>query len=62
MKMKFGLFEKFKVFKALMKNQIINHIKAIRCDGGGEYKLRKFHVLYKKWHCKRNKHSIVAKM
>jgi hypothetical protein len=48
MKIKFGLFEKCKVFKALMKNQIRNHIKAIRCDGGGEYKLTKFQCIIQK--------------
>jgi hypothetical protein len=48
MKIKFGLFEKFKVFKALMKNQIKNHIKAIRCDGGGEYKFKIFQFVIQK--------------
>ncbi len=61
MKIKFGLFEKFKVFKALMKNQIKNHIKAIKCDGGGNINLISM-CFIKKWHYKRNDLSIVAKM
>jgi len=37
MKTKFSVFDKLKVFKALVENQIKNKIKAMRCDGGGEY-------------------------
>jgi hypothetical protein len=37
MMIKFGVLDKLKVFKALVENQIGKTIKAIRCDGGGEY-------------------------
>jgi len=37
MKTKFDVFDKLKVFKALVENQIEKKIKAIKCDGGREY-------------------------
>jgi len=40
MKTKFGVLDKFKVFKVLVEYHIENNIKAIRCDGGGKYILR----------------------
>jgi hypothetical protein len=36
MKIKFVVFDKLKVFKTLVENQIENKIKMIWCDGGGE--------------------------
>jgi hypothetical protein len=42
MKTKFGVFDKLKVFKALIENQIGKKIKAIKCDGGGEYNFKNF--------------------
>jgi hypothetical protein len=44
MKTKFGVFDKLKVFKALVENQIGKKIKAIKCDGGGEYNLKNFNT------------------
>jgi hypothetical protein len=43
MKIKFGVLDKLKV---LVKNQTGKKIKAIKCDGGGEYNFNKF--------CKKN--------
>ena len=42
MKWKFEAFEKFKEFKAEVKNQLGKRIKAIRSDRGGEYLLGDF--------------------
>jgi hypothetical protein len=44
MKTKFGLFDKLKVFKALVEDQIGKKIKTIRCDGGGEYNFKNFNT------------------
>jgi hypothetical protein len=40
MKIKFGVFNKLKVFKALIGKKI----KAVRCDGGGEYNFKNFNT------------------
>jgi hypothetical protein len=37
MKTKFGVFDKLKVFKALVENQIGKKFKTIKYDGGEEY-------------------------
>ena len=42
MKQKSEAFEKFKEFRAKVKNQLGNRIKAIRSDRGGEYLLGDF--------------------
>jgi hypothetical protein len=47
MKTKFGVFEKLKVFKALVENQIRNNIKTIKCDGGDKYNFNHFNTFYK---------------
>jgi hypothetical protein len=47
MKIKFGMFDKLKVFKNLIKNQIGKKIKMIWCDGGGEYNLKNFNAFCK---------------
>jgi len=47
MKTKFSVIDKLKVFKALVENQIKNKIKAIKCDGGGEYNSKNFNAFCK---------------
>jgi hypothetical protein len=47
MKTKFGGFDKLKVFKTLVENQIGKKIKLILCDGGGEYNLKNFNAFCK---------------
>ena len=42
MKRKFEAFEKFKKFRAEVKNQLGKHIKAMRSNHGGEYLLGDF--------------------
>ena len=42
MRWKFEAFEKFKEFRAKVKNQLGKRIKAIRSDHGGEYLLGDF--------------------
>ena len=42
MRRKSEVFEKFKEFRAEVKNQLGKHIKAIRSDRGGEYLLGDF--------------------
>jgi len=44
MKTKFGVFDKLKIFKALVENQIGKKIKVIKCDGGGEYNFKNFNT------------------
>ncbi len=46
-KTKFGVFDKLKVFKALVENQIGKKFKTIRYDGGEEYNLKNFNMFYK---------------
>jgi hypothetical protein len=46
-KTKFGVLDKFNVFKALIENQIRKKIKAIICDGGGEYNFKNFNTFCK---------------
>ncbi len=46
MKIKFGVLDKLKVFKALRETQIRKKIKAIKC-GGGEYNSKIFNTLCK---------------
>jgi hypothetical protein len=48
MKTKFNVFDKLKVFKALVEDQTINMIKAIRCDGGEGYNFKNFNAFCKK--------------
>ncbi len=47
MKTKFGVLDKFKVFKALVQYHIEKNIKAIRCDGCGEYNSKNFNTFCK---------------
>jgi hypothetical protein len=47
MKTKFGVFDKLKVFKALVKNQTKTNIKVIICDGGAKYNSKNFNTLCK---------------
>ncbi len=47
MKIKFVVFDKLKVFKALVENQIRKNIKTIKCDGNDKYNFRNFNILYK---------------
>jgi hypothetical protein len=47
MKTKFGVFDKLKVFKALVKNQTRKKIKIIKCDGGDKYYFSNFNTFYK---------------
>ncbi len=47
MKTKFRVFDKLKVFKTLVENQIRKKIKAIICDGGREYNLKNFNTTCK---------------
>jgi hypothetical protein len=47
MKTKFGVFDKLKVFKALVKNQIGKKFKTIKYDGGEKYNLKNFNTFYK---------------
>jgi transposase InsO family protein len=42
LKGKYEAFEKFKVFKALAKNQTRKQLKEIRSDRGGEFSSREF--------------------
>ena len=37
LKEKYEAFEKFKIFKALIKNQTGNRLKVVRSDKGGEF-------------------------
>jgi len=55
MKIKLGVFDKLKVFKALIENQIRKKIKTIKCDGSEEYNFENFNTL-----CKEN--GIVTKI
>jgi hypothetical protein len=47
MKTKFGVFDKLKVFKALVENQTRNNIKTIKCDGSDKYNFSNFNTFYK---------------
>jgi hypothetical protein len=47
MKIKFGVFNNLKIFKTLVKNQILKFIKVIRCDGNWEYNYKNFNAFYK---------------
>jgi hypothetical protein len=47
MKTKFGVFDKLKIFNALVENHIRNKIKVIICDGGGEYNSKNFNTFCK---------------
>jgi hypothetical protein len=47
MKIKFGVFDKLKVFKVLVENQIRENIKVIKCDGGWECNFKNFNTFYK---------------
>ncbi len=47
MKTKFGVFDKLKVFNALVKNHTKKKIKVIICDGGGEYNFKNFNTFCK---------------
>ncbi len=47
MKIKFGLLNKFKVFKALVKNKTIKKITTIGCNRCGEYSCKNFNTLCK---------------
>jgi len=44
MKIKFSVFDKFKVFKSLVENQTRKNIKGIRCNGSGEYNSKNFNA------------------
>ncbi len=41
------MFDKLKVFKVLVENQIGKKFKTIRYDGGEEYNFKNFKTLYK---------------
>ncbi len=47
MKTKFGVLDKFKVFKTLVENQIGIKSKQSNCDGGGEYNIKNFNTFCK---------------
>jgi hypothetical protein len=47
MKTKFGVFDKLKVFKALVENQTRKKIKTIKYDGGDKYYINNFNTFYK---------------
>ncbi len=47
MKTKFGVFDKVKVLKALVENQIGKKFKTIRYDGGEKYNSKNFNMFYK---------------
>jgi len=47
MKTKFSVFDKLKVFKSLVENQTRINIKAIKCDGNGEYNSKNFNAFCK---------------
>ncbi len=47
MKTKFGVLDKLKVFKALVKNQTKKNIQVIICDGGVKYNSKNFNTLCK---------------
>jgi isoleucyl-tRNA synthetase len=47
METKFVVFDKLKVFKTLVENQIEKKIKMIWCDGGGELNFKNFNVFCK---------------
>ena len=53
LKEKSKAFKKFKVFKALTKNQIRKILKAVRSDRGGEFSSQKFKEFYDKHGIKR---------
>ncbi len=44
MKIKFGVLDRFKNFKALVENHIGKNIKTIMCDGVGKYNSKNFDV------------------
>ena len=46
LKQKFEVFETFKVFKALAEKTLVNNIKALRLNNGGDYKKREFQQFY----------------
>jgi hypothetical protein len=46
-KTKFGVFDKLKVFKALVENRTRKKIKTIKCDGGDKYNFNNFNTFYK---------------
>jgi hypothetical protein len=46
-KTKFGVLDKFKVFKALVEYHIEQNIKVIRCDGNMEYNSKNFNTFFK---------------
>eukprot|EP00253_Pinus_taeda_P013498 PITA_13498 len=48
LKKKFKVFDKFKEFKALVKNQIEKKIKVLRSDNGGEFRSKEFEEFCKK--------------
>jgi transposase InsO family protein len=48
LKEKYEAFEKFKVFKALTKNQIGKRLKAVSSDRGGEFSSRDFKEFFYK--------------
>ncbi len=47
MKIKFGVLDKFKVFKVLVKIRLEKKIKTIRCDKGGEDNSKIFNTFCK---------------
>jgi hypothetical protein len=47
MKSKFSVFDKLKFFKFSVENQTRKNIKAIKCDGGGEYNSKNFNAFCK---------------
>jgi hypothetical protein len=53
LKEKSEAFEKFKIFKALTKNQTGNRLTVVRPDRGGEFILSDFKELYNKHRIKR---------
>jgi hypothetical protein len=61
MKTKFGVFDKLKVFNALVENQTRKKIKVIRCEEVGSITLRISIHFARKWHCEANNHLIHIK-
>ena len=55
MKNKFGVLDKFRKYKALVKNQTSNNIKTPRSDHGGEYMNVEFDLFLKE-------HGIVSQL
>jgi hypothetical protein len=60
MKIKFGVFDKLKVFKDLIKNQTRKNITVIIRDGFGEYNFK--FIMQREWHCEAYNYFIHTKL